>query len=710
MNIFNCICQGDGGLLEYSDKAVLHQGILESLLSRYQDTLPSPLIFRVTNVSNGKHGFVGVKEFTAEPGSVFLPSVVQEKIKLEGTNGEVTIELVETVPKGESLTLKSMNPAITENIVNLKFFLEANLSITYTTLTEGDVLTIKNSLNDGEVFEFLISKTVPAKTICVINTDLAFDLEPIDNNDAQEMMEYKKKVLDNVQRRKRLQNDSTVDLQQNVSKLKVNNIKLNGNENTSKTIAFKNDEINKIYLEDAASPFNINFSIKSSGADETDLNKFDSLISNDQFIASDQFIWSTINTSYMNESRMLTIRSDDIHLTNKDSLFFIGNLWEESASVYEIEISTEKIDSKIKEQVTGTLMTDEVLCPNCGKKLKKQNSFLHENFCLRNNVKCSKGCGQIFLKKIPHTHWHCEKCSVFGNELTSLTKHDKFNHQPFHGFNSLVNYANYKATIWENKLHECKFCHLIIPKGKSDPEDLILNLSHHENTVCGSKTTECYKCGKIVKCKELESHLRIHDLNRLSRNKNSDYIQCLNSNCINIIKNLDFTKIKDKLGLCDQCYSHLYSAVYDPDYKKLISRIERRYMIQLTRGCGHSYCKNKNCLSSGLYVKVSVKDTFNHVKNSLMTVVPNLQVGETFQKKAGTEYSFCVSESLTKRKLLVDHYYQHESLDNGAHVKDKYRYHWICLAFTELSANEQDFDRVDQWLKDHAVTVEEESG
>lgn len=753
MNTFNCIADTDyqrHNLPYFSDKALLPQSVLESLLSLYNhDELPSPLIFKVSNPQNKQYAFIGVKQFTAESNTVVLPGVIQQSLKLTDNDGSaqskdtvLQISLMDSIPKGNTLTLKSLNVKNTENIINLKFFLEANLSINYTTLTENNTLSIANTmggkLTEDQAFEFLITKTEPAQTVCIINTDLVFDLQPMDDKDAENLLSYKQNLINETNAK---DNDLALDLNTNISDIKINTVALDQSlpQNQVAIKLFKNEMYKVPISNTSQAQFQVDLTVKSKNFE--DLNNLDLLVSNDQFIAPDSFIWSTINSTVdpTNISKTISIKSTDQWLSNRDCLYFLGHNW--SALLdgdYEVVISYGDIDQQVHQsgqsqnQNQNQLLNDnETVCSNCGKVISKNNQFLHENFCNRNNIKCPKGCGEIFLRTIPDTHWHCDICANddrnptlhFGSDVPTFNKHNKFNHEPTQA-NDLENLpqlasflalAIYKATVWENKLHECKFCHLVLPKGKSDAEDLIMNLSHHENKICGTKTVDCFKCGKIVKYKDLESHLKIHDLNRLSKNRQLNYIKCMNVNCVNVLKvNANALandhKLNELLGLCESCFGQFYSSAYDPDYKRLNSRFERRYMIQLTRGCGNSFCKNQACLSSGLYEKKTSKEALSYSRE-LLSKVPNLNKGQSAIQAIGNNgahdaanfaYYFCVNELTTKRKLFVDHYY--------TFLADRYMYYWVCMSVNELKLSTEEagnLSRIEGWLTDHAITIQE---
>lgn len=87
----------------YSDKAILPANILSEIIND-EIELPHPLIFKITNQSDPfVYTYIGVKEFTSEPGEVILPSFVNAKLQ---NPTDVSLELERNIPKAISLCIK----------------------------------------------------------------------------------------------------------------------------------------------------------------------------------------------------------------------------------------------------------------------------------------------------------------------------------------------------------------------------------------------------------------------------------------------------------------------------------------------------------------------------------------------------------------------------------------------------------------------------
>lgn len=281
----------------------------------------------------------------------------------------------------------------------------------------------------------------------------------------------------------------------------------------------------------------------------------------------------------------------------------------------------------------------EVQCKNCNQWIPEQRLVLHENFCLRNNVVC-KDCAKVFQKRSAtwEQHWHCHlphdlsstilasinyksaSSSSFplvpsfsGNTSTSYSKHTRLFHAIYNcsacarsdnkSFPSLVALAHHRITICPAKLILCQFCHLLVPQdGDSNadtpaPEVVISGLTPHE-LEDGARTTECHLCDRIVRLRDMSSHILHHELEKKRRVTPR---VCRNVLCGRIIgdgtaiSNSNNKSLSNNIGLCSTCFGPLYVSQYDPDGKSLKRRVERRYLSQMLTGCGRSWCTNTYC-------------------------------------------------------------------------------------------------------------------
>ncbi|OWB85212.1 hypothetical protein B5S33_g3871 [[Candida] boidinii] len=712
----------------YSDKISLPPSVLESLVSQEKTlglaSLTHPLIFKIS-LDSSNFCFVGIREFTANEGEIELTGLVANKLgvdykaiekqqqqgeyeNLNDTKVELYIDLITNIPMGKRLDLQISE--VYPEINDWKWFLEAKLSRFYTTLTQGDFLYLRNTNNT--VCKLKVLKTEPSSTINIIDTDLDLSIEPADEDVARKMMERAHKI----------------------SKLGEEQIKMNFKNSTKINLLVSNKSSKKILVDLnslSTSKLENNLQIKL----ESSYEFVDLIVSPNPYISSDSFIWSTYNKPF--QPKEIEIEHDNIFLENCSTLYILPVVsGEESSANISVSISCanekdrnfNQVDVNDNQNIESELGSDDVLCTNCGARVKKTALILHENFCLRNNVKCPQGCGKIFLRTVPSTHWHCDKCTpkslFFGEGANSKKLHDDIFHKEYVcldeeigstdeqvKFPNLIQYAFHRATDCAGLLHECRFCHLLLPRGKNSP--MLLNLSSHEYQ-CGTRTMECDKCQKFIKLRDMKTHLRLHDLDRLQRPKP---IKCSNVNCCKILKVQNGSVIDNSLGLklCEVCYGPTYNPVYDPTLIKLKSRLERRYIIQLTKGCGNSWCKNRDCKSSGLSEilkkdELKMVDIIKYVKQNLLNLITILPGYDENLIRSVDDFNnlntfwFCVDLSVTKKKLVADLIFE----------EGEYDYEWICKAVSEvnlekfISENQMSaINSVRNWLSENGVRTDE---
>ncbi|GME89485.1 unnamed protein product [Ambrosiozyma monospora] len=493
----------ESNLPYYSDKVILPQSILETLVSQQKaldlPALPHPLIFKISSPTTVC--YAGVQEFISDEGEIKLSGLLLEKFGIINNSKEngsdvvsksvslpLQVELTHDVPKGTSLSLK---PLEIYDVTNWKWFLEAKLSSCYTTLTQGDLLHIKDE-NNGQIYKLEVNKTEPSQTICVIDTDINLDVEPLDDEMAKALLE-KRNHLD-----------------------KFENLPLD------KPLSIPVGQKLRVELDDLKK-------------DVTFVGNGDFIVSNNECIAKDSFIWSTLNSGV----KTVKVSRSDPNWNHTLYVIPIGSDLETASIEVRTHVDEEEDQENENQSSTAAVASDpdHVICINCGSEILKSSQFMHENFCRRNNVKCSKGCNKIFLKQIPSSHWHC--CSTWGDSPESLKLHQQYLHSLEEGPITCPQCHSYKtspqidlafhiATECPESKHECQFCHLILPKGEHpSPESKFSGLTAHEYS-CGSKTTECFKCGKVVRQREFGTHFALHEMAR--RSKPTPLI-CHNVNC-----------------------------------------------------------------------------------------------------------------------------------------------------------------------------------
>jgi hypothetical protein len=357
----------------------------------------------------------------------------------------------------------------------------------------------------------------------------------------------------------------------------------------------------------------------------------------------------------------------------------------------------------------------DVQCGNCQQWVPQRTLVLHESFCLRNNVLCPQ-CHSVFQKRSSEwqNHWHCSHDSSHGNDAPSKRRHDTIFHILYScracglELEGLPQLAQHRITDCPEKPILCQFCHLVVPqKGETDPElhdpdVLVSGLTPHE-LVDGGRTTECHLCNKIIRLRDMKTHLRHHDLERLSR---PEPRICLNQNCG---RTLDGRSVKsgatpgaDTLGLCSICFGPLYVDTYDPEGKALGRRIERRYLSQMMAGCGKPWCRNEYCKNGRQAVRPpSISKNDNplesiSVANILAIVRPLIN---SISLQSGTPnaapFYFCTDQTGQHRRALAD-MIAAEGITAGG--KD-YTLPW-CVAAVEATGG--DLVKAREWLENSA--------
>lgn len=267
-------------------------------------------------------------------------------------------------------------------------------------------------------------------------------------------------------------------------------------------------------------------------------------------------------------------------------------------------------------------------------------------------------------------------------------------------FTSIPNLARHKVTECPNKLILCRFCHLQVPQEGDpteppNPELLLSGLTPHE-LADGGRTTECHLCNKITRFRDMDTHLRHHDLERLSRPPPRI---CRNINCGRTqdgANKLGDTRAGtrkgqgpgNEIGLCSVCFGPLFVSLHDPEGKALRRRIERRYLSQLLTGCGKPWCRNAYCRTGRK--NDGQPDRSVPTKDAIPLVKPFLEGMDG--KGYTTPLHFCTDEASQRRRALAEML----SAEPGVEGKGGYALEWCVAA---LEAEGGDLDRARAWLK-----------
>ena len=655
-----------------------------------QQQLPQPLTFRLVNTKNGNVVHAGIREFSAEEGEVELSPFLLEALGIQepksrpGSMNENTgslsapIDLMDDVPidltgdeeeiphitvhakqlpKGTYVRLRPLEAGY--NPEDWKSLLEKYLRENFTTLTNGEILTIRGSRS--EEFRFLIDMFYPTGDgICVVDTDLEVDIEALNEEQARETL---KQILNRAQKAPGTAEGSSTGGELDIWK-GVEGQVLEGDYVDYQLSSWPRAEIIEVQLE---------------SEDDEDLDLFINPKSAHQRAKprDDEHVWGDFG---IRSTKNVTIPPTNIELEGAEALLISVHAHKLSESEFSqprkfsLKVNLTTKDSKLT-NISDTLVIDsnsemhnpiDEQCKNCHEWVPKRTMMLHENFCLRNNVLCPH-CENVFQKKSQEwqNHWHCPHDKEFGNTPQSQKKHNEVSHsyRPCPGCSymgtNLRDLATHRTSTCPGKMILCQFCHLEVPQdgdpSNPSPETLISGLTAHE-VADGARTTECHLCAKIIRLRDMATHLKHHDIQKNSRAKPAI---CRNLNCGRTLDGVGRNGEigagsrmgqgpGNELGLCSICFGPLYVNLYDPEGKAMKRRVERRYLSQLTVGCEKKWCANEYCKTArNRGGKEGAEFT---MKDALPLVKPLI---DAMWHRSEPMY-FCVDEGSQKRRKLAE--------------------------------------------------------
>ena len=649
--------------------------------------LPHPLTFRLVNPINNHVIYAGIREFSAEEGEVVLSNSLRKSLGIKdglnrqnpngGISEDVTMSddttddntckitvVARQLPKGTFVKLRPLEAGY--DAEDWKALLEQHMRANYTTLTNGEVLSIPGGRgmgNASEVFEFLVDGFQPqGDGICIVDTDLEVDIEALNEEQARETL---KRINAKDHRALGAEQGSSSGGQIDLFDIK------SGQVAQGEYVDFELPSWDRTQ----------GIEIEVSGVDdekELDLYVTPHAPRQRGRPREDEYVFAQTQGRY---PRRIRIQPTNTELEGAEAIrialyAYADSSTSSASSPTEFTLQVNPFDPSVPSprnnnsegDLEEPLEPDQKRCANCHKWISSGAMMLHENFCYRNNILCPKGCNQVFQKRSPEwkDHWHCPHDSSWGNTPLSQTKHNHQLHTPHactscdRTYQSLATLAKHRTTVCPGKLILCQFCHLQVPQeGDPDspnPEAILSGLTPHE-LADGARTTECHLCGKIVRLRDMRTHLAHHELQKSTR--------LAPRRCRNVLcgRTLDGTartgdtraggsgQLNNDMGLCPKCFGPLYVALHDPDGKALRRRIERRYLTQLLTGCGKAWCRNEFCRTgrrnAGLPEKgASAKDALPMVKPVLEGLVG---------PGRSSAVHFCVDEGSQARRIMAAH-------------------------------------------------------
>ncbi|KAK8030243.1 ubiquitin fusion degradation protein (Ufd1) [Apiospora rasikravindrae] len=686
-----------------------------------------PLTFRLVNPANGNTVHAGIQEFSAEEGDVALSPYLLDALGIDpkelsaaqdGASPEDAVDLTDDadaepkpkpttrpqitvhaklLPKGTYVRLRPLEAGYDPG--DWKSLLERQLRESYTTLTKGALLSVKGV--KGEMFRFLIDKFMPeGDGICVVDTDLEVDIEALNEEQARETV---RQIMAKSQKAPGTAAGSSIGHEINIWK------------------AVEGQVVPGEYVDyelpswDRSQPLQIELSGLQDDDDAVNLLVSPKSARQRAHPRDTEHVFGVFATT--NGSKTLLLQPTNAELDGAEELLISVHGYSGSHSDSDAANSTPHFTLRVQsmaaesnagkddatdqagEQAGGA---DEEQCSNCHQWVPKRTMVLHESFCRRNNIACPQ-CSGVFKKDSSEWqhHWHCPHDDSHGSSEASKAKHDDIFHTdrqcpncPFQT-NSIPDLARHRTSVCPGKIILCQFCHLEVPQ-EGDPfnpsaETLLSGLSAHE-VADGARTADCHLCGKIVRLRDMTTHLKHHELDKAQRTKPPI---CRNPNCGRTLNGVgrggavSGTQMGqgpgNDLGLCSLCFSPLYVQLHDPEGKALRRRIERRYLSQLLQGCGKKWCANEWCKTGranlGLEPKGSNTQTILPQIKPLLVAVPN----------AAEPMFFCVDETNHKRRNLAE----------MLAAENVWELEW-CVAACE--AEGVDPDKAREWLRNWAPT------
>ncbi|KAI4847731.1 ubiquitin fusion degradation protein [Aureobasidium sp. EXF-8845] len=607
-----------------------------------KNQLPHPLTFRLVNANNGRVVYAGIREFSAEEGCATLSTFLQQALDLKDDGAQVTIH-ARQIPKGTFVKLRPLEAGYDPD--DWKALLEQHLRSNYTTLTRGEVLIVPGPAR--EEFRFLIDSFQPeSDAVCVVDTDLEVDIEALNEEQARETLS---KIAAKIQNKQPHGERSSAGGDLDVFNAQQGQI-APGDYIDYQLPSWPRSQSLEIELEAADLDDDIDLLVSPFSARQRNRPR------------TDEHVFGDFSGR---PAKKIRLEPSNVEMEDAEALWislhaFSGEDDQSSTDSRQFTLRVKVGSSKAAESSSSTEQShnpEDVRCKNCGQWVPQRTLMLHENFCLRNNISCPHGCGQVFQKRSSafEKHWHCP--------------HDTF-YVPQEGDPDVPN-----------------------------AEALLSGLTPHE-LADGSRTTECHLCSRIVRLRDMDTHLKHHDLTRKSR---SQPRMCRNAVCG---RTLDGTShdgntraaVRDTgndIGLCAACFGPLYVSNYDPENKALKRRIERRYLTQLLTGCGKPWCRNTFCktgrTNTGEGGSMSTKDALPMIKPYVDAIITPAET---------KPLHFCVDEASQTRRTIAELMKEESGMKGEA-----YSLPWCIGA---LEAENGQTDKAREWLGNWAPTRVEE--
>lgn len=540
------------------DRVSLPPDILESIMgySGHESGSTQPVL--TFSFTFGRRKLFGsVKSFTAEPGTFHLSKFLADSLGC--TDGD-TVEVARVaLPKAKAVTLRPLESGYsTQQGGDLRSVLEQFLRSNFATLTLNEMLTVDAFGSDHQRHElkFIIEGITPSTAggVLIIDVDVDLTIETsLDGAPGQQQGKGKNVVTP------AKDGPIVLTLSDIAGGTKFGETHASQGPGASRTF--------EVALSGFETPWKlvVDLTMESEGDSELYATTLRSI--------------PTRTSHYYYDvapgDKSITVRSSGAVSGDPPSQLTVSVFtYGEQPITYRLSATLGKDsgDVVMSNAAPGSTSEPETpapgtkQCSNCLQYVPERSLIMHENFCLRNNKRCDR-CGKVLLAKDWPSHWHCEACD-FSGTTEQGTKHVELEHTRFECACGralfLKEIGEHQRTECPERVIVCNYCHLLVKAGPNIRSGLDL-ISEHEDS-CRSRTIECVKCGAKVKISLVQSHMKIHEMERRSR---PPLVLCSNVNC-------DKTPSTNPLKLCSTCFTPFYSPNHDPGNKKLIQRVGSR--------------------------------------------------------------------------------------------------------------------------------------
>ncbi|KAK6919322.1 Ubiquitin fusion degradation protein Ufd1-like [Dillenia turbinata] len=438
-----------------------------------------------SGIQNHRTTHCGVLEFTADEGSVALPSHVWNNLFPAVSPSAPLVEVCYVwLPKGTYAKLQPDGIGFSD-IPNHRAVLETSLR-QHATLSEGDLITVGH----GELtYKLRVLQLKPSQSVSVLETDIEVDIVGADSALESRNQPVLKPLV--------------------FGKSEVGMVE-EGDYSYYK-FSIDDETLGKIECGNARIEVKI---VTETEDGDTDL-----------YVSRHPLLFPT---RHQHEWSSHDVGPKSLILGSKDNIlaagtYSIGVYGFKGKTTFQVSVAVEDIgNQKLGQQATSTsssLGLDSVECHNCKHYIPSRTIALHEAYCVRHNVPCQHlGCNVVLRVEEAKNHVHCEKCGI-AFQRSELEKHMKVFHEPLSCPCGVVlekeQMVQHQSSNCPLRLITCRFCGDMVQAGTiaMDVRDRLRGLSEHES-ICGSRTAPCDSCGRAIMLKEMDIHqIAVHQKN-----------------------------------------------------------------------------------------------------------------------------------------------------------------------------------------------------